>query len=172
LKGLPDEHVVLAQAFSTDEKQHAFLARGMFNFLFTELLTRNNIIEPVDQLNYLDIFHEVWRIVTSHTGVPLAAEIGHKPEHVTPQTAVSRGMWVAFLIAMSVMLAMAGVIPGIALAYVAGRSMEALLAGVKPADAPTMIAAVGLSVLMTLVGSVMPTLRALRVDPITALRAE
>ena len=72
----------------------------------------------------------------------------------------------------SVMLAIAGVIPGIALAYVAGRSMEALLAGVKPADASTMIAAVGLSVLMTLVGTVMPTLRALRVDPITALRAE
>jgi 4-amino-4-deoxy-L-arabinose transferase-like glycosyltransferase len=69
-------------------------------------------------------------------------------------------------------LAIAGVVPGIALAYAAGRSMEALLAGVKPADAPTMIAAVGLSVLMTLVGSVMPTLRALRVDPITALRAE
>ena len=32
----------------------------------------------------------------------------------------------------SVLLALAGVIPGIALAYVAGRSMEALLAGVKP----------------------------------------
>ena len=63
-------------------------------------------------------------------------------------------------------------IPGIALAYVAGRSMEALLAGVPPADAPTMMAAVGLSMLMTLVGSVMPTLRALRVDPITALRAD
>jgi ABC-type antimicrobial peptide transport system permease subunit len=50
--------------------------------------------------------------------------------------------------------------------------MEALLAGVAPADASTMFAAVGLSALMTLVGSVMPTLRALRVDPITALRAE
>jgi predicted lysophospholipase L1 biosynthesis ABC-type transport system permease subunit len=72
----------------------------------------------------------------------------------------------------SVLLALAGVIPGIALAYVAGRSMEALLAGVKPADATTMVAAVGLSVLMTVVGSLMPTLRALRVDPITALRAE
>ena len=72
----------------------------------------------------------------------------------------------------SVLLALAGVIPGVALAYVAGRSMEALLAGVKPADLPTMLAAVGLSALMTVVGSVMPTLRALRVDPITALRAE
>ena len=44
------------------------------------------------------------------------------------------------------LLAVAGVIPGIALAYAAGRSMEALLAGVKPADAPTMLAAVGLAV--------------------------
>ena len=72
----------------------------------------------------------------------------------------------------SVLLALAGVVPGVVLAYVAGRSMEALLAGVKPADAPTLLAAVGLSALMTLIGSVMPTLRALRVDPITALRAE
>ena len=76
------------------------------------------------------------------------------------------------IVRRSVLLALAGVGPGVALAYVAGRSMEALLAGVKPADAPTMLAAVGLSALMTIVGTVMPTLRALRVDPITALRAE
>jgi predicted permease len=76
------------------------------------------------------------------------------------------------IVRRSVVLALAGMIPGVALAYVAGRSMEALLAGVTPADAPTMLAAVGLSALMTIVGSVMPTLRALRVDPITALRAE
>ena len=72
----------------------------------------------------------------------------------------------------SIVLALSGVIPGMALAYLAGRSMEALLAGVKPADLPTMAAAAGLSALMTIVGSVMPALRALRVDPITALRAE
>ena len=69
-------------------------------------------------------------------------------------------------------LAIAGVIPGIALAYAAGRWMEALLAGITPADTATMVSAVFLVVVMTLVGSVMPTLRALRVDPITALRAE
>jgi ABC-type antimicrobial peptide transport system permease subunit len=60
----------------------------------------------------------------------------------------------------SVVLAVAGVIPGVALAYAAGRSMEALLAGVKPADAPTLVTAVGLSVLMTVLGSLAPTLRA------------
>ena len=76
------------------------------------------------------------------------------------------------ILGRSAVLALAGVVPGVCLAYVAGRSMEALLAGVKPADATTILAAVGLSALMTIVGSVMPTLRALRVDPITAIRAE
>jgi putative ABC transport system permease protein len=72
----------------------------------------------------------------------------------------------------SAALALAGVIPGVALAYAAGRSMEALLAGVKPADTVTLVAAVGLSVLMTVLGSLAPTVRALRVDPISALRTE
>jgi predicted permease len=69
-------------------------------------------------------------------------------------------------------LSAAGVVPGVLLAYAAGRSMEALLAGVHPADAVTMASAVGLSVLMTLIGTLAPTLRALRVDPIAAWRAE
>ena len=50
--------------------------------------------------------------------------------------------------------------------------MEALLAGVKPADAVTLLSAVALSALMTIIGSLAPTLRAMRVDPITALRAD
>jgi predicted permease len=78
----------------------------------------------------------------------------------------------SMVVSRAVTLAVAGVVPGVALAYAAGRSMEALLAGVKPADALTLAAAVGLSVLMTVCGSLAPTLRALRVDPITALRAE
>jgi predicted permease len=72
----------------------------------------------------------------------------------------------------SVTLTLAGLVPGIALAYAAGRSMEALLAGVKPADAVTLAGAVALVVVMMMVGSLMPTLRALRVDPLTAIRTE
>jgi len=70
------------------------------------------------------------------------------------------------------LLVAAGLVPGVALAYAAGRSMEALLAGVKPADATTLAAAVGLSIAMAIAGSVMPTLRALRVNPLTAIRTE
>jgi predicted permease len=78
----------------------------------------------------------------------------------------------SMVVRRSVVLVAAGVIPGVALAYAAGRSMEALLAGVKPTDATTLATAVGLSVTMAILGSVMPTLRALRVDPLTAMRVE
>src|SRR5438876_406296 len=47
----------------------------------------------------------------------------------------------SMILRRSVMLAIAGVVPGVALAYAAGRSMEALLAGVKPADALTLASA-------------------------------
>jgi putative ABC transport system permease protein len=71
-----------------------------------------------------------------------------------------------------VMLAIAGIVPGVLLAYAAGRSMEALLAGVGPTDGVTLAAAIALSFLMTVLGTLAPTVRALRIDPITALRAE
>jgi putative ABC transport system permease protein len=70
------------------------------------------------------------------------------------------------------MLAVAGILPGLLLAYGAGRSLEALLAGVEPADIVTLSAAVGVALLMTILGGLAPTIRALRVDPLTALRSE
>jgi len=50
--------------------------------------------------------------------------------------------------------------------------MEELLAGVRPADAPTFASAIGLWVLMTVLGSLLPALRAVRIDPIAATRSE
>jgi putative ABC transport system permease protein len=82
------------------------------------------------------------------------------------------GTIVKMVLRQGVLLAAAGVLPGVALAYAAGRAMQALLAGVQPGDAPTFAAAAGLCVLMTLLGCLFPALRAVRVDPITAIRAE
>jgi predicted permease len=66
----------------------------------------------------------------------------------------------------------AGLVPGLVLAYLAGRSLRALLIGVTPGDVPTFAAVTGLTLLMTLAGTLLPTLKALRVDPIKAIRAE
>jgi len=79
---------------------------------------------------------------------------------------------VAMVLKRYAVLALVGVVVGVALAYAAGRSMQALLAGVEPADAMTLAGAVALSALMTMIGGLAPTLRAMRVDPITALRAD
>lgn len=69
-------------------------------------------------------------------------------------------------------LAVAGVLIGASLAYAAGRAMESLLAGVPASDPVTFSGAMGLAVVMTLAGSLLPALRAMRVDPAAAIRAE
>ena len=72
----------------------------------------------------------------------------------------------------SALLAGIGVVLGVALAYAAGRAMQALLAGVDPADVTVFAVAIALAVLMTTAGSLVPAWRAVRVDPLTATRAE
>ncbi len=69
-------------------------------------------------------------------------------------------------------LAAAGIVIGIALAYGAGRLLQSLLAGVQPWDLGTFAAAVLLSLAMTFAGSLPPAIRAIRVDPTTAMRAD
>jgi predicted permease len=69
-------------------------------------------------------------------------------------------------------LCAAGVVLGTALAYVAARALEALLAGIKPADSATFAAVASLAFVMMLAGTVVPALRALRVNPISAIRME
>jgi len=69
-------------------------------------------------------------------------------------------------------LALAGIIPGAALAYAAGRGMQALLVGVNPGDTATFTAAIALCVATTVFGCLRPALRASRLDPIKVLKAE
>lgn len=69
-------------------------------------------------------------------------------------------------------LAALGIAAGAAGAIAAGRGLESLLAGVSPWDPQAAAVALGLAVAMTLAGSLIPSLRALRVDAASAMRAE
>jgi predicted permease len=69
-------------------------------------------------------------------------------------------------------LALIGIVPGVVGAYLAARGMTALLFGVTPGDPATFAAAVGATLVMTFAGSVVPALRAVRVTPMSVLRAE
>ena len=76
------------------------------------------------------------------------------------------------ILADAARLSAAGILCGAATAWFAGSSMRALLAGVNPADAPTFAAAIALCALMALTGSLVPALRAIHIDPATAMRVE
>jgi putative ABC transport system permease protein len=69
-------------------------------------------------------------------------------------------------------LTVVGAVAGMALAYAAGRWMEGLLFGVRPGDLVTFSTAAGIALLMTISGSLFPSLRAVRVDPAAVLRSE
>src|SRR5271165_3270367 len=71
-----------------------------------------------------------------------------------------------------VVLAVAGLLPGLALAYLSARLLESLLAGVKPDDVVTFSFAAVLCLATTLLGTLVPALRAIRVDPTAVMRAE
>jgi putative ABC transport system permease protein len=68
------------------------------------------------------------------------------------------------------LLTLAGIVPGVLLAYAAGETMKALLVGVNPSDGPTFLTAVALAAGMTAAGSLLPTIRALGIEPNTAIR--
>ena len=76
------------------------------------------------------------------------------------------------IVLRAMLLAVVGVGLGAAIAYAGGRKLESMLAGVSPADATTFTGAILLALVMTLIGCIVPALRAMRVDPLIAIRTE
>ena len=70
------------------------------------------------------------------------------------------------------MLALAGVAIGLGAAALAARVIASFLFGVGAGDPLTFAAVASLLLVVALAASYMPSRRALRVDPIAALRAE
>ena len=76
------------------------------------------------------------------------------------------------IVSQGMKLALVGVVPGVLAAYAAARGMRALLFDVEPTDPATILGAVTLVLLMTLAGSLVPALRAVRLNPMLVIRAE
>lgn len=104
----------------------------------------------------------------------LSFAVSHRMQEIGVRMALGaqRSDILAMVFRDAVGLGAIGTVLGLGLSYGAGRMMEALLAGVKPADALTFAAAIGLALIMTLVGTMLPALRAVRVDPTVVIRAE
>ena len=92
-------------------------------------------------------------------GVRIA--LGATPEHI-----------MGLVLAQGAKLALAGLAIGIVLAMWSSRLLEGLLFGVTPRDPFILIAVTAVVAVATLAACYIPGRRAVRVDPITALRAE
>jgi putative ABC transport system permease protein len=78
----------------------------------------------------------------------------------------------AMMARQAMRLTVAGLVPGIAVAYGAGRALESILAGVAPHDATTFGAVAVLTIVMAAAGLLLPAIRAVRIDPLRAMRGE
>ncbi|HSF15958.1 MAG TPA: ABC transporter permease [Vicinamibacteria bacterium] len=79
---------------------------------------------------------------------------------------------VAMVMRQAAVLTATGATAGITLGYAAARGLESLLFGVRPGDATTYFIAGGIVAILALAACALPALRAARVDPTEALRAE
>jgi predicted lysophospholipase L1 biosynthesis ABC-type transport system permease subunit len=69
-------------------------------------------------------------------------------------------------------MAVVGILIGLAVAHGAARTWSTLLFGVSPADPVTMLTAAGLGLAITVAGVIVPAWRAVRVNPLSAMRAD
>ncbi len=76
------------------------------------------------------------------------------------------------IMSQGVKLALVGIVPGVLTAYAAARGMRALLFGIEPADPATILGTVALVVVVTLAGTLLPALRAVRLNPVLVLKAD
>jgi len=84
----------------------------------------------------------------------------------------TRGNILQLIVGDALVLAIIGILVGAIVAYVSGRELQSLLAGLSPNDLDAFSAGILLSLVMTIAGSFLPALQAVRVDPATAVRAE
>jgi predicted permease len=152
-----------------DPEQPVSNVRAMEEVLAGETATRRG------QLHVLGVFAAVAALLSAvgiygllaYTVSQRSQEIGIRLALGADTSTVGR-----MIVGDGMRLAIIGIVPGVLVAYLAARGMSALLFGIAPNDPATFASAVGLTVLMTFVGSVVPAVRAMRVAPVTVLKAD
>ena len=76
------------------------------------------------------------------------------------------------VVRQGILLSLAGVVLGVGAAFAVTRFMASMLYNVKPNDPGTFAAVAGLLIVVALAACGVPALRAVRVDPLVALRSE
>jgi predicted permease len=84
----------------------------------------------------------------------------------------ARGQVLGMFVRQGVWLGIAGIAVALPVAYLAARSMSALLFGVTPVDPVIYSAAVLITMVMTVAGSLQPALRAAGIDPAVTMKNE
>jgi predicted permease len=111
-------------------------------------------------------------------GIGIHGLLSFAVSHRAPEIGVRMAMGaqrrdiLRMVLAEGLTLATLGVVAGVALAYAAGRSLESLLAGITPWDLPTFATGITVSLVMTIAGSLLPALRAVRIDPLVVMKGE
>jgi ABC-type antimicrobial peptide transport system permease subunit len=105
--------------------------------------------------------------VMSYTVTERTTEIG-----IRMALGAQRANITAMILGKAATLLAAGLVLGTALSLAAASAAGALLFGLKPRDPATLAAAALLLAVVTVVASLMPSLRAANVNPIDSLRSE
>ena len=104
----------------------------------------------------------------------LAYWVGQRTREIGVRAALgaNRGQLMGLVVGQGLMLALIGVAAGGFAAAALGRFVETQLYAVRPLDVASFAATAGVMIATAFVASVIPALRALRIDPINALRGE
>ena len=104
----------------------------------------------------------------------LAYSVGQRTREIGVRAALGAGrsQLMGLVVGQGVMLAVVGVIAGGLAAIALGRFVENQLYSVQPLDIVSFAATAGIMILTAFIASLVPALRALRIDPINALRGE
>jgi putative ABC transport system permease protein len=154
---------------AVDPEQPISEVRPLGDVLARETATRRG------QLQVLGVFAVV-AILLSAVGIYglLAFTVAQRSQEIGVRLALGAepARVGRMILADGMRLAVFGIVPGMLGAYLAARGMSALLFGVAPGDPATFAIAVGVVLLMALAGTLVPALRAVRMTPMSVLRAE